>query len=126
MGGAAPATVGEALEAARAGTLVGRKCASCGHASFTDPVVCRQCRGTAFSAFTSSGEGEVVSFTIIGFPAEPFAEQAPYAFVIARMSEGAMASGWVPGVKDPRQLTPGTKLRVVPSPGGRGLCFQIG
>lgn len=120
-----PATVAQALASAGAGTLVGRKCASCGRVSFTDPLVCRQCKGTDLVPFTSSGEGEVVTFTIIAFPAEPFADQAPYAFVIARMAEGAMACGWVPHVKDPRQLPPGTKLRAVPSPGGRGLCFEI-
>jgi uncharacterized OB-fold protein len=126
-GAAPPAlpTVAEAQAAAAEGTLVGRACQGCGHSSFTDPLVCRQCGGSQFASFTSSGQGEVVSFTIIGVPAEPFAGREPYAFVVARMAEGAMASGWVEGAGDPRKLLPGTKVRVVPSPAGRGLAFEI-
>ncbi|HEX9710384.1 MAG TPA: OB-fold domain-containing protein [Candidatus Thermoplasmatota archaeon] len=120
-----PSTVAEALASARQGQLVGRRCAHCRRASFTVPVICRGCGGTDFERFVSSGEGEVVSFTIIGFPAEPFAGRAPYAFAIARMSEGALAAGWVPGVRDPLRLPPGTRVRVVTAPAGLGLCFEI-
>ncbi len=120
-----PATVAEALESARQGTLLGRRCRACGSASFTDPLVCKACRATDFERFASTGEGEVVTFTIVGFPAEPYAGKSPYAFIIARMAEGALAAGWVPSVKDPRQLPPGTKVRVARAPDGLGLAFEI-
>jgi uncharacterized OB-fold protein len=123
--GAPIATVADAVISAQAGTLVGRRCAACGWTSFTDPLVCRACHATSFEPFASQGSGQIVSFTIIGVPAGPFAGKEPYAFVIARMAEGANAAGWVPGARDPRALVPGTKVHVVPSMPGFGLTFEI-
>jgi uncharacterized OB-fold protein len=120
--GRAP-NVREALEAAKVGKLLGRRCTACGQPSFVDHVVCPHCKGQQFAAFESSGHGEIVSFTIIGFPAESFDGREPYAYVIVKMAEGAQAAGWMPGVRDPPAIPPGTKVKVVAAPDGLGLAF---
>lgn len=117
-------TIAEVLERARSGTLLGRKCLPCGRVSFIDELRCRACKKQQFAAFESKGEGEVATFTIVAFPSEAFAAYGPFAFVVVKMAEGGAATGWMPSVKDPRQLRIGDKVRVAPSTGGLGITFE--
>lgn len=117
-------SIAAVLERARFGKLLGRKCLGCGKVSFLDTLRCDACHKQEFTAFESKGDGEVVSFTVIFVPSESFAAQGPYAFAVVRMSEGASAMGWIPSVKDPRQLRVGDRVRVIPAPDGLGIAFE--
>jgi len=118
-----PPSVAGVLERAKAGVLVGRRCTGCGKVYFIDQLRCEVCRSQDFVAFESKGEGEILSYTIISFPAEPFAPRAPYAFVVVKMVEGGATTGWMPDIKDARQLKVGDKVRVIPSPSGLGIAY---
>jgi uncharacterized OB-fold protein len=118
------ASIGEALASAAKGRLVGRKCLGCSRVSFIDEVRCPACRKEQFARVESKGEGEVVAFTVVGFPAEAFVAYGPYAFVVVKMNEGGETSGWMPSVRDPRDIKVGARVRVVPSPEGRGIAFE--
>jgi hypothetical protein len=117
-------SIASVLESARKGELVGRKCLSCGKVTFLDMLRCDGCHHQEFAAFESKGVGEVVSFTIIFVPAEPFAAHSPYAFVVVKIADGGVTTGWVPGIKDPRQLRVGDRVQVIPAPEGLGIAFQ--
>ncbi len=120
----APPTIADVLERARAGRLWGRKCRNCRRVTFIDELRCGSCKKQEFAAFESKGEGEIVAFTVITFPAEAFASHGPYAFVVVRMAEGASTTGWMPSVRDPRQLRIGEKVRVALPPAGMGIAFE--
>jgi len=121
-----PPSVAGVLERAKAGVLVGRRCSRCGKVYFIDQLRCEACGSQEFAAFESKGDGEVVTFTIISFPAEPFAGKAPYAFVVVKMAEGGGATGWMPEVKDARHLKVGDKVHVIATPNGLGIAFAKG
>lgn len=117
-------SIAEVLERARTGHLWGRRCVSCGRVSFIDEIRCPACKGRQFASFESKGEGEVVAFTIVAFPAEAFASFGPFAFIVARMAEGGATTGWMPSIRDARQLKVGDKVRLVPAPPGGGITFE--
>lgn len=121
---AEPPSIGEALSSAGKGLLIGRKCLGCLRVTFIDELRCRACHKQQFARVLSKGEGEVLSFTIVAFPAEAFAAYGPYAFVVVKVAEGGATTGWMPSVRDPRDIKVGTRVRVVPSPEGRGIAFE--
>ena len=118
------ASIGEALSSAGKGVLVGRKCLGCARVTFIDELRCPACHKQDFARVESKGDGEVVSFTVVAFPAQAFAAHGPFAFVVVKMAEGGATTGWMPSVRDPRDLKVGARVRVVPSPEGRGIAFE--
>jgi uncharacterized OB-fold protein len=117
-------SIREVLERARGGKLWGRRCLHCGRVSFIDELRCGGCKKQEFAAFESKGDGEVVAFTVIAVPAEAFASHGPYAFAVVRMAEGGSTTGWLPGIKDARQLKIGDRVRVIAPPAGMGIAFE--
>ncbi len=118
------ASISEALARAGTGHLVGRKCLACQRVTFIDELRCGACHKQAFARVESKGEGEVVSFTIVGFPAEAFQAHGPYAFVVVKMAEGGQTTGWMPAVRNPAEINIGARVRVVPAPEGQGIAFE--
>jgi uncharacterized OB-fold protein len=117
-------SIREVLERARGGKLWGRRCLHCARVTFIDELRCSACKKQEFAAFESKGDGEVVAFTIIAVPAEAFAAYGPYAFAVVRMAEGASTTGWLPSIKDPRNLKVGDRVRVIAPPAGIGIAFE--
>jgi uncharacterized OB-fold protein len=74
--------------------LVGCKCEGCGKILFPPRNFCDSCGGKIFSEFRLSGDGEVITNTIIARGAAPpeFIEQqkkaGSFAVVIVKLSEG--------------------------------------
>lgn len=71
-----------------------------------------------------SGEGEVISFTILNVPSEAFAGEAPYAYVVVRLKEGCGVSGWAPDVKSAGEISVGDHARHSGNK-GEALIFTI-
>ena len=117
-------SIREVLERARAGKLWGRRCLNCSRVTFIDELRCGACKKQEFAAFESKGDGEVVAFTIIAVPAEAFAAYGPYAFAVVRMTEGGCTTGWLPSIKDHRQLKVSDRVRVIVPPAGLGIAFE--
>lgn len=78
--------------------LVGTKCITCGSVYFPPKNLCPKCRRKGkLEDFQFSGNGKIVSYTIIRTPPEGFEKYAPYAVAIIKLDEGATISGQIVG-----------------------------
>ncbi|HEC56661.1 MAG TPA: Zn-ribbon domain-containing OB-fold protein [Candidatus Syntrophoarchaeum butanivorans] len=91
-----PLTYGEWSEALKEGKIKGIKCKECGAITAPPFSVCQRCR-TPFRDFEIvdlSGQGEIMSYTIIFTSPEGF--EAPYVVALVKTDEGA----WIPARLD--------------------------
>lgn len=96
---ASPAlTLREFFDGVRTGRLAVQRCRACGELAVPPRAVCAACEGTTWERAPLSGEGEVASFTVIRVPPARLAAEAPYAIVVARMTEGVSLLGRMVGV----------------------------
>ena len=71
--------------------LIGNKCDECGKVFFPPRESCPECRRKSMGKlkeFKLSGEGEVLTYTIVYEPPEKFEGQAPYPLAIIQLKEG--------------------------------------
>jgi uncharacterized OB-fold protein len=102
-------------ETPRRYNLGGSRCSNCGTVYFPPRAVCPSCAKHRQSLgrlepFQLSGDGEVVTFTIVHDAAEGFEMQVPYALAIVRTREGPMLTGQVVDL-EPREVGIGLKVR---------------
>jgi len=106
--------------------LVGTRCAECSSVYFPPRNVCHKCRRRGkIEEFQFSGDGEIVSFTVIRAAPEGFEPYAPYAVAIIKLDEGIMISGQIVG--DVSKVEIGKRVRhvfrKVYEDGDAGLIF---
>jgi len=94
--------------------LGGSQCSKCHTVYFPPRSVCPTCAKHRTSLgrmepFHLSGEGEVVSFTIVHDAAEGFEMQVPYPLAIVRTREGPQLTGQIVDI-DPRDVRIGLKV----------------
>jgi scaffold protein (connect acetoacetyl-CoA thiolase and HMG-CoA synthase) len=87
-------------ETPRRYNLGGSRCLNCTTVYFPPRAVCPSCTQHRQSLgkmepFQLSGEGEVISYTIVHDPAEGFEMQVPYALALVRTPEGPVLTGQV-------------------------------
>ena len=87
-------------ETPRRYNLGGSKCGTCGTVYFPPRSVCPECASHRQSIgrmtpFQLSGEGEVLSYTIVHEPAEGFEMLVPYVLALVRTTEGPVLTGQV-------------------------------
>ncbi len=87
-------------ETPRRYNLGGSKCSVCSTVYFPPRSVCPTCSQHRQSLgklvpFQLSGEGEVVTYTIVHEPAEGFEMQVPYALALVKTVEGPVLTGQV-------------------------------
>ena len=87
-------------ETPRRYNLGGSKCSNCGTVYFPPRSVCPECTSHRQSIgkmvpFQLSGDGEVLSFTIVHEPAEGFEMQVPYVLALVKTREGPVLTGQV-------------------------------
>jgi len=102
-------------ETPRRYNLGGSKCTTCGTVYFPPRAVCPECTSHRQSIekmvpFQLSGEGEVVSYTVVHEAAEGFDMQVPYALALVRTPEGPVLTGQVVDI-DPSAVAFGLKVR---------------
>ena len=102
-------------ETPRRYNLGGSKCTICGTAYFPPRAVCPSCAKHRQSLgklvpFQLSGDGEVVTYSIVHDAAEGFEMQVPYVLAIVRTTEGPQLTGQVVDV-DPKEVKVGLKVR---------------
>lgn len=71
----------------REGELRAQRCGECGGYTFIPQEFCRLCLGLDLSWVRCSGEGEIVTFTVIGRAQTP-AFATPYVVAVVRLREG--------------------------------------
>ncbi len=102
-------------ETPRRYNLGGSKCTSCGTVYFPPRAVCPVCTHHRQSIekmvpFQLSGEGTVLSFTVVHDAAEGFEMQTPYVLALVKTPEGPVLTGQVVDVR-PEEVAIGFKVR---------------
>jgi uncharacterized protein len=101
-------------ETPRRYNLGGSKCSVCGTVYFPPRSVCPECTQhrqsiEKMTPFQLSGDGEVVSYTVVHEAAEGFEMQVPYVVALVRTVEGPILTGQVVDV-DLRKVLIGMKV----------------
>lgn len=102
-------------ETPRRYNLGGSKCTTCGTVYFPPRGVCPRCTHHRQSIEKMmpqqlSGDGEVLSYTIVHEPAEGFEMQVPYVVALVQTVEGPILTGQVVDV-EPAEVAIGLKVR---------------
>ena len=102
-------------ETPRRYNLGGSRCANCKSVYFPPRSVCPTCAKHRQSIgrlepFQLSGDGVVVTYTIVHDAAEGFEMQVPYALAIVRTVEGPQLTGQIVDI-DPGEVKIGLKVR---------------
>jgi scaffold protein (connect acetoacetyl-CoA thiolase and HMG-CoA synthase) len=102
-------------ETPRRYNLGGSRCPTCKTVYFPPRPVCPVCTKHRQSIgrmepFQLSGEGEVVTFTIVHDAAEGFEMQVPYVLAIVRATEGPQLTGSVVDI-EPSEVKIGLRVR---------------
>jgi len=102
-------------ETPRRYNLGGCRCTNCGTVYFPPRSVCPTCSKHRRSLgrlepFHLSGEGEVVTFTIVHEAAEGFEMQVPYVLAIVKTPEGPQLTGQIVDL-EPKDARIGLKVR---------------
>jgi uncharacterized protein len=98
-------------ETPRRYNLGGSKCSVCGTVYFPPRSVCPECTHhrqsiEKMTPFHLSGDGEVISYTVVHDPAEGFEMQVPYVVALVRTVEGPVLTGQIVDV-DPKDVAIG-------------------
>lgn len=92
--------------------LVGTRCLKCKNVYFPPRNLCPGCRRSGnIKELQLSGNGKILSYTIIRTPPEGFEHYAPYAVAIIRLDEGTNITGQVVG--DIEKIKTGKRVRSV-------------
>lgn len=93
--------------------LIGSKCTKCEKIYFPPESLCA-CGSNEFESFRFSGEGEIVTFSIIRVAPEGFEAESPYILAIVGLKEGVRTTGQVVGVTaEDTKLKIGAKVKSV-------------
>lgn len=83
------------FDGVRAGALTGVRCGKCGELAIPPKEFCPACGARAWQAVALSGEGTIVSYTIIRVAPARHAADVPYAIAIVRLKDGVQLLGRV-------------------------------
>ena len=90
--------------------LVGSKCTECNSVYFPPRILCPKCRRKGnIVEHTLSGNGRIISYTVIRTPPEGF--EAPYVVAIIELEDGTNVSGQIVG--DIEEIKTGKRVRPV-------------
>jgi uncharacterized protein len=101
-------------ETPRRYNLGASRCSNCGTTYFPPRAVCPECTSHRQSIekmvpFQLSGEGEVLSYTVVHEPAEGFEMQVPYVLALVRTNEGPVLTGQIVDL-EPENVRIGLKV----------------
>lgn len=100
------------FEGLREGKVYATRCMGCGTIYFPPQADCAKCRSSNMEWFEVSGEGELLTYTIINVKPLSFMHYGDYVVAIARMKEGFNVLAWL-RVRDPREAKVGMKVKLV-------------
>lgn len=93
--------------------LIGTICDNCGTPYFPPRVICKKCRRRGkIRNFKFSGEGEVLSYTVIHAPPQGFELAKPYILAIIKLKEGPCMTSQIVDCK-PEDVAIGKKVKAV-------------
>lgn len=93
-------------------TLTGTKCFTCSSTYFPPKDFCPSCRRKGdIKEFRFSGQGKIISYTVIRIPPEGFEAYTPYVVAMIELDEGTRISGQV--INNPEEVGTGMRVRPV-------------
>jgi uncharacterized OB-fold protein len=99
----------------RDGKVFGYHCGKCSHDRFDPMLRCPKCGSTDIQKRQFSTTGKIVSYTIQSVASESFLNETPFAFALVKLDDGPMCSGWVPYIRNEKELPIGQKVEFTPS-----------
>ncbi len=113
------------IEAANRKKILAHKCTKCGHLMLETVLYCEKCSASKFEHAELEGSGTVVTYTIQAVAPEGFEDAGAYAWVVFKVDNAQLrASGFLPGVKEPKDLPVGAKVKVTGFDPKHGLMLQ--
>ncbi|MGP3667352.1 MAG: Zn-ribbon domain-containing OB-fold protein [Candidatus Bathyarchaeota archaeon] len=95
----------------REGKVYITQCKKCGEKFFPPQADCPKCLTSDMDWIPLSGEGELVTCTMISVKPSTFAHYKDYIVGIARMKEGVKVLAWL-NIDDPRKIKPKMKVKL--------------
>lgn len=105
------AKVQKFFEGLREGKIYMTQCKGCGEKFFPPQADCPKCLTSNMDWIPLSGEGELLTCTMIFVKPPTYAHYKDYIVGIAQMKEGVKVLAWLK-VDDPRKITPKMKVRL--------------
>jgi uncharacterized OB-fold protein len=105
------AKVQKFFEGLKEGKIYMTQCKGCGEKFFPPQADCPKCLTSNMDWIPLSGEGELLTCTMIFVKPLTYAHYKDYIVGIAQMKEGVKVLAWLK-VDDPRKITPKMKVRL--------------
>ncbi|MEM3730947.1 MAG: Zn-ribbon domain-containing OB-fold protein [Candidatus Bathyarchaeia archaeon] len=102
------------FEGLREGKIFMTQCRNCGEKFFPPQADCPKCLESSMEWIPLSGEGELLTCTMIFVKPLSFSQYKDYIVGIAQMKEGVRVLAWL-NIDDPTKIKPGMKVRLVTS-----------
>jgi uncharacterized OB-fold protein len=101
------------------------KCKNCGAVIAPPSGTCYKCGGTEMEWTEVSGEGTLVSFTVIHVASDEFQVEAPYYIAIVELKEGTRVSARLLGYDPlkPEEVKLGIPLQIAYKKGVSGKAY---
>lgn len=113
------------IEAANRKKILAHKCSKCSQLMLETVMFCEKCGASKFEETELDGKGTVVTYTIQAVAPEGFEDVGSYAWVIFKINKTQLrASGFLPGVKTPKDLPIGAKVEVAGFDPKHGLLLK--
>ncbi|HVX02845.1 MAG TPA: OB-fold domain-containing protein [Nitrososphaera sp.] len=113
------------IEVANKKKILAHRCVKCGHTMLETVMFCEKCSASKFEDIELDGAGTVVTYTIQAVAPAGFEDAGSYAWVVFKINNaGIRASGFLPGIKEPRDLPVGAKVRVAGFDQHHGLLLE--
>lgn len=114
------------IEAANRKKILAHRCTKCGHLMLETVMFCEKCSGSKFEDTELEGSGTVVTYTIQAVAPEGFEDAGSYAWVVFKINgaNNLRASGFLPGIAEPKDLSIGAKVAVKGFDQKHGLLLE--
>jgi uncharacterized OB-fold protein len=113
------------IEVANRKKILAHKCSKCGHLMLETVMFCEKCSASKFEDVELEGAGTVVTYTIQAVAPAGFEDAGSYAWVVFKINNANVrASGFLPGVAEPKDLPVGAKVRVTGFDPKHGLLLE--
>ncbi|MEM1587184.1 MAG: Zn-ribbon domain-containing OB-fold protein [Candidatus Bathyarchaeia archaeon] len=99
------------FEGLREGKIYAVHCTKCGETFFPPRADCPSCLTSEMEWFPLSGEGELLTYTVIYIKPLSFTHYKDYIVGIAQLKEGIKVLAWV-NVESHEKLKPGMRVRL--------------
>ena len=99
------------FEGLKEGKIYMTQCQKCGKKFFPPQADCPDCIESSVNWTPLSGEGELITFTMIFVRPATYAHYDPYVVGVAQMKEGVRVLAWLK-IDDPKNIRPRMKVHL--------------